>query len=284
MNQILVLIMTASLMSVSFPAPVEQLLFPLGPKMNDPSLGDTQSLGLIPAPASDPAFKTPDWVKNAIFYQIFPDRFRDGNAANNPENGDLLWKEWSRGDANYAQKMNWTDLPEEPASGRDWFGGDLQGVQEKAQYLADLGVTAIYFNPLMDSTDNHGYTVIDYKSVNRYFGANKRAETGTPEVDIEGGLEVFRNMTSELDKYGIRVILDGVFNHVSAKHQWFDRDNDYPTDGAYESQSSQWYTWFNFSNWPNYYRGWQGFLNLREVNEVAKFKNYVYMDPNDSVI
>lgn len=131
---------------------------------------------------SNITLKTPDCVENAVFYQIFPDRLRDGDPTNDPVgdggSGDLLWKVWNgssqQSPAIYASKMPWSQLPEEPAVGRDWFGGDLKGVQDEAQYLADLGITAIYLNPIMDSTDNHGYTVIDYKSVNRYFGANKR--------------------------------------------------------------------------------------------------------------
>ncbi|MGA2768012.1 MAG: alpha-amylase family glycosyl hydrolase [Candidatus Bathyarchaeia archaeon] len=242
--------------------------------------------------ASDIAFETPDWVKNAVFYQIFPDRFRNGDPTNDPAgngvSGDLLWKAWNGSSqyfpAVYALKMPWTQLPEEPAMGRDWFGGDLKGVQDEAQYLAHLGITAIYLNPIMDSTDNHGYTVIDYKSVSRYFGANARASNGSLILDPEASLQVFENMTDALKTHGIRVILDGVFNHVSAKNQWFDRDNDYSTLGAFESQSSPWSDWFTFYNWPKSYRAWGGFLNMPEVNEVDAFKNYIYADPNASVI
>lgn len=251
-----------------------------------------QQLSLGKADLSNTTFKTPDWAKNAVFYQIFPDRFRNGDPSNDPvgngSSGDLLWKAWSGPLLNYpavyASKMNWNQLPEEPAMGRDWFGGDLKGVQDEAQYLADLGITAIYLNPIMDSTDNHGYTVIDYKSVNRYFGANERTPNGTLILDPEASLQVFKNMTSALDNYGIRVILDGVFNHVSAKNQWFDRDNDYPTIGTFESQNSSWYDWFTFYNWPKSYRAWSGVLNMPEVNEVDGFKSHIYGDPNASVI
>jgi len=238
--------------------------------------------------AGNNTFRTPDWAKNAIIYQIFPDRFRDGDPNNNAVgdggSGDILWKEWSRGRIIYAEKRQWNELPEELGLGRDWFGGDLKGVQDKAQYLADLGITAIYFNPIMDSTDNHGYTLIDYKSVNRYFGSNKRAPNGALILDSATGLEVFKNMTAALDNYGIKIILDGVFNHVSAKNQWFDRDNDFPTLGAYENTTSPWFTWFNFYNWPNTYQSWHGFLNLPEVLETQEFKNIILGDLSDSVI
>jgi glycosidase len=244
---------------------------------------------------ADSAFKTPDWVKNAIFYQIFPDRFRNGDPSNDPvgngTSGDVLWKAWTGGTpiqsypAVYALKMPWTSLPVEgPGASADWFGGDLKGVQDKAQYLADLGITAIYFNPTMDSTDNRGYTPIDYKSVSWYFGANKRAANGTLILDPEASLQVFRNMTTALDQYGIKIILDGVFNHVSAKNQWFDRDNDYSTLGVFESQNSTWYNWFTFYNWPTAYYHWDGDWNMPVVNEIPDFENYIYANATDSVI
>jgi alpha-glucosidase len=254
----------------------------------DSSANTLQQQFTLTALTSNTTFKTPEWVKHAIFYQIFPDRFRDGDSSNNAIgtgiSGDALWKSWPRGSAVYAVNTPWNQLPEEPAQGKDWFGGDLKGVQDEAQYLADLGITAIYFNPIMDSTDNHGYTVIDYKSVNRYFGTHKRAANGTLILDPNSSLQVFKNMTKELDNYGIKIILDGVFNHVSAKNHWFDRDNDFPSLGAYESNISQWYTWFTFYDWPNSYKGWSGFLNLPEVNETDDFKNYIFRDQNGSVI
>lgn len=237
-------------------------------------------------------FQTPDWVKNAIFYQIFPDRFRNGDPSNDPvgngASGDVLWKAWSGPLLDYptlyAKKMSWDQLPEQPAMGRDWFGGDLKGIEDEAQYLDDLGITAVYLNPIMDSTDNHGYTVIDYKSVNRYFGANERASNGTLVLNPEASLEVFENMTVALKNHGMKLILDGVFNHVSAKSQWFDRDNDYTTLGAFESQNSTWYNWFTFYAWPKSYSAWNGVLNMPQVNEVDAFKNYIYADPNASVL
>src|SRR3990170_6352240 len=284
MNRILILTMTVSLMFSSFSTITQQRSTADPSQLRALSSQHARSSDPFSAQSSDSVFKSPIWVKDAVFYQIFPDRFRDGDPSNNPVDGDLLWRAWSREESISALKMPWNEIPEEPARGRDWFGGDLKGVQDKAQYLADLGVTAIYLNPTMDSTDNHGYTIIDYKSVNRYFGTHSRLQDGTLVVDPEKSLEVFRNMTNELNKHEIKVILDGVFNHVSAKHQWFDRDNDFQSQGAYENQSSQWYTWFNFYNWPNSYQAWHGFLNLPEVTEVADFKTYVYGDPNDSVI
>jgi len=126
-------------------------------------------------------------------------------------------------------------------------------------------------------------TVIDYKSINRYFGVNHRDANGNLILDYNASIEVFKNMTKALDQYGIRVVLDGVFNHASAKNQWFDRDNDLVTQGAYESQLSPWYSWFNFYNWPEDYEAFWGVKRMPEVQEVDGFKDYIYR-ASDSVI
>jgi glycosidase len=241
------------------------------------------------AVSADSSFKTPDWVKNAIFYEIFPDRFRNGDPANDPvgngTSGDILWKAWSGPTQNYptvyATKKPWTAYPE---GSTDWFGGDLKGVEDKAQYLADLGVTAVYFTPIMDSTDNHGYTPINYTSVSRYFGANKRAANGTLILDPEASLQVFENMSNALHHLGIGIVLDGVFNHISAKSPWFNRDDDYSTLGAFQIQNSTWSSWFTFYNWPKYYNHWDGDVNMPAVNEVPSFENYIYANLSNSVI
>jgi len=255
------------------------------------SVIDTQQFKQVATANS--TFKTPDWVKNAIFYEIFPDRFRDGDPINDPvgngTSGDILWKAWSGPSQNYATvyalKMPWTALPiEGSGASADWFGGDLKGIQDKVPYLTSLGITAIYLTPIMDSTDNHGYTVIDYKSVNPYFGASKRAANGTLIPDPKASIQVFKNMTNALHQDGIKVILDGVFNHVSAKSQWFNRDNDYSTLGAFQSRNSTWYNWFTFYDWPNNYYHWDGDWNMPVVNETAAFENYIYGNPNNSVI
>lgn len=271
---------TLALMAIS--------LLLLTPYMS-PVVKEPQNNGVINNIIYESSLETPDWVKNAVFYQIYPDRFRDGNPNNNARGdgsswGDILWKAYGGNPTVYAANRTWGEYPYlNPPWGRDWFGGDLQGVEEKASYLADLGVTAIWFNPTMDSTDNHGYTVIDYKSVNRYFGINHRDTDGTLILDYNASIEVFKNMTAALDEYGIKVVLDGVFNHCSAKNQWFDRDDDFPTDGAYENQSSPWYNWFVFYDWPDDYKCWWGVKGMPEPEEVDGFKNYIYR-ADDSVI
>ncbi|MDI6883877.1 MAG: glycoside hydrolase family 13 protein, partial [Hadesarchaea archaeon] len=213
------------------------------------------------------------------------ERFRNGNPNNDAvgdgSSGDLLLKEWTTlGGLTYpdlyAKKMNWTDDVETdipwanetaPTLGRDYFGGDLEGVREKIPYLTDLGVNAIYFNPIMEGPHTHGYSVNDYKSVCRYFG----------------GLQAFRALMKELDANNMKVILDGVFNHCCVRNRFFDRESEYPTDGAYESKQSPWYDWFTFSTWPKEYARWGGFYHIPEINETDGYKDYVYR-ATDSVI
>lgn len=223
-------------------------------------------------------FRTPEWVKHAIFYQIFVDRFRDDDPTNNPWTGDEHW-EWLD---QYIENRGWGDP--RVADGRVWFGGDLRGVQEKIPYLVDMGITAIYFNPIHDSTDSHGYTVIDYKSINRYFGIHGRGPNGELILVLDESLQVFKELMATLNEENIKVVLDAVWNHCSAKHPWFDRDNDYPTLGAYESKESSWYHWFDFYVWPDDYGGWWGIPQMPEIVETDEFKDYIYRDPENSVI
>ena len=245
-------------------------------------------------------FHTPDWVKNAIFYQIFLDRFRNGDPGNDPrtgdtgfERGDVVYSNWGHEGPAVIQKLDWDEpglmstVENEPDPwGLNWYGGDLQGVIEKAGYLENLGINAIYFNPIHDSTHNYGYTVIDYKSVNRYFGVNKRDENGNLVLDYEGSLEVFENMMEELDRRGIRVILDGVWNHCSAKHRWFDVDNEWPgPPGAFESQDSPFYSWFDFWNWPTEYEtyGGGGFKPMPKIVDNPDFREYLFGGENSII-
>ncbi|MCW4020389.1 MAG: glycoside hydrolase family 13 protein [Candidatus Bathyarchaeota archaeon] len=241
-----------------------------------PVVEEVQSRKAFNNITDDLSFKTPDWVKDAIFYQIYPDRFRDGDSSNNAMASDVVYEFENL----YAQPQSWGETP-----GWDnaWFGGDLKGVQEEIPYLVDLGITAIYFNPIMDSTISSGYAPIDYKSVNRYFGVNHRGPNNELILDYGVSLEVFKDLMAALNKYEIKVILDGVFNHCSPKNKWFDRDHDFPTDGAYENQSSLWYSRFHFTHWPNNYDCWGGYSTLPEVQEVDGFEDYVYRS-SDSVI
>lgn len=222
-----------------------------------------------------PAFVTPDWVKNGIIYQIFPDRFRNGNPANDPD-----FKEWyyegkrtlpASGRINtdfqeYYHLVKWDDvaaLTQAPHTNdrRDWmafYGGDLEGVRQKLDYLQSLGVTIIYFNPLFEAKSTHKYDAADYRKIDPHFGTN----------------EEFKTFAKEAKARGIRIILDIVFNHSGNAHWAF-------KDAVEKGPASPYYSWFTFKQyplpqgWPNvgyawkpgdYYNCWWGFGDLPDLN------------------
>lgn len=199
-----------------------------------------------------PGFRTPDWAKNAVFYQIFPDRFRDGDPTNNVKDGE--W--YHAGHPTWARA--WHDLPELPGRSRDFFGGDLIGVREKlVPYLQQrLGITAIYFNPIFQSPSNHKYEVRDYWLVAPQLGTN---------ADFQNLMTDARSTTDFSGDFRVRVVLDGVFNHSGSCNPWLDRYSMHPTVGAFECQTSQWYPYYTFTIWPDYV-AWWGFPTMPKLN------------------
>ncbi|WP_347548439.1 alpha amylase N-terminal ig-like domain-containing protein [Pseudalkalibacillus hwajinpoensis] len=171
----------------------------------------------------DPGYETPDWMKEAVVYQIFPDRFNNGN----PDNDDA--KVNARGNEPI-EHQNWGELPDNPrladSTGyegdeiwsNDFFGGDLKGIQEKLDYIQSLGVNTLYLNPIAEAASNHKYDAADWKSIDPMFG--------TPEE--------FKAFTDELEKRNMHLIMDGVFNHVGDDSIYFDRYGKYDVVGAYE--------------------------------------------------
>ena len=188
-------------------------------------------------------FAPVDWLQNGLVYQIFPDRFRDGRSSNNPSPSEprygyppepldqILNKAWGDLPEGYCRHYN---NPADPCSeeprGRDYFGGDLRGVQQRLNYLADLGVTAIYFNPIFEAGSNHAYDTQDYYQIDHFFGTNQEFET----------------LVREAQKRSIRIILDGVFNHVSSDSPYFDRYGHFDSVGACEDPGSPYRDWFIF--------------------------------------
>jgi glycosidase/fibronectin type 3 domain-containing protein len=226
----------------------------------------------------DPAFTTPAWARNAVIYQIFPDRFRNGNAKNDPKTGDIRYDDpvlklpWNTKPEGYCRSYadastscpwrfdsnppSWSPTIE-GARGRDYMGGDLQGVTDELDYLKSLGVTAIYFNPIFASKSNHGYDTADYRAINPYFGT----------------LKDFNDLVSAASSRGMKVILDGVFNHMSSDSPFFDRYHHYTETGACESLSSPWRAWFTFTTanvpcGPGDYVGWAGFDSIPVLDKT----------------
>jgi glycosidase len=211
-------------------------------------------------------FETPDWMKNAVVYQIFPDRFYNGDPKNDPKPTDTAvydnpveFRDWGELPEGYCR--NYVDvICDEGPLGRDFFGGDLQGVKDKLDYLADLGVTAIYFNPIFRAPSNHLYDTTDYFRIDPYFGY----------------MGTFQSLVNAAQERGIRLILDGVFNHTSSDSIYFDRYSRYPKDGAYESQDSRYYDWYTFYAWPDSYNSWWGFTSLPVLTEIPEVREFIF--------
>ncbi len=234
----------------------------------------------------DPDFETPAWAPGSVVYQIFPDRFRNADPTNDPSPeatpGPSGAEVYRQGEVHGVPITNkaWDELPEaycrdyrpepcdEQAYNRDFFGGDLVGVTESLDGLADLGVTVLYLNPIFASPSNHRYDTSDYFYVD-------------PDL---GTAEEFETLIEEARARGIRVVLDGVFNHVSADSPWFDRFGRYESVGACESADSEYRDWFTFrppgpgqpepcapsvpGGDDTYYASWWNFDSIPELNEI----------------
>ena len=238
-----------------------------------------------------PGFSTPDWAKGAVMYQIFVDRFCNGDPSNDVEDREYIYI----GEPS-ARIRDWNQMP----AARDihnFYGGDLQGVMDKLDYLQDLGVEVIYFNPLFVSPSNHKYDIQDYDYIDPHYGKivadggealpegaqdNVRAtkyQKRTGDIrNLEASNELFIRLVEEMHKRGMRVILDGVFNHCGSFNKWMDRERiyeqqpEYPK-GAYVSADSPYRDFFHFSDnrdeaWPynGSYDGWWGHDTLPKLS------------------
>ena len=217
-------------------------------------------------------YKTPDWFKRTVMYQIFPDRF---NRSNFRGGLDRAGEKQTEGRVSYFHE-NWNEQPVYlPMFGNpyyqpcDYFGGDLKGIEEKLDYLEELGIGCIYLNPIFESFSNHRYNTADYKRVDPVLG---------DEAD-------FVSLCEKAKERGIRVMLDGVFSHTGDDSRYFDRYHRY-TDvvGAAEGRSSPYYDWYSFINYPTVYQSWWGFDSLPEVNEMAESYIKFIITDEDSVI
>ncbi len=194
----------------------------------------------------DGAEAPPDWFGQGLTYQIFPDRFRRSRI---PDPAGVVGGRWVHQD--------WADdpayRPDERGEirNRDFFGGDLRGVMEKLPYLKDLGVETLYFNPIFEGAENHRYGTGDYEKIDPFLG----------------NTEDFSALCAAAHALGIRVILDGVFNHTGFVSKYFNGDGSYPGPGAAQSQDSPYSSWYRFSHWPDQYDAWWGIYSLPAVNE-----------------
>lgn len=249
-----------------------------------------------------PGFSTPDWAKGAVMYQIFTDRFYNGDKSNDVETNEYYYI------GDYSQRVtNWDKYPANMGV-REFYGGDLQGVMDKLDYLQDLGVEVVYFNPLFVSPSNHKYDIQDYDYIDPHYGkivddggevlpngvtdnsqATKYKKRTTGLKNLEASNELFIKLVEELHHRGMKVILDGVFNHCGSFNKWMDRERIYEGEedyepGAYVSADSPYRSYFRFfkegpENWPYNanYDGWWGHDTLPKLNyeDSVKLENYI---------
>lgn len=226
-----------------------------------------------------PGFHVPRWAKGAVQYQIFPDRFRDGNPSGDVWNGEYLYA-----GAPIRHARSWDALPETDDY-RCFYGGDLQGVLEKLDYLQSLGVEAIYFNPIFVSPSPHGYDTQDYDHVDPHLTriARDRGQTlgvgdrdnaratmyrqrTTDPENLEASDAWFADFCQEVHRRGMRIILDGVFNHCGSFHRWLDREGLYPGgEGAWKHPKSPYRSYFSFGEDGNY-ESWWNIETLPKLN------------------
>lgn len=196
----------------------------------------------------------PDWYKRGVIYQIFVDRFYNGNengVISNPKKNSFIYGRWDD-EPMYIKDSN-GDIAR-----WDFYGGNLKGVINRLDYLKSLGVTIIYFNPIFKASSNHKYNTGDYKKIDEMFGDEK----------------IFKELCVKAKDRGIRIILDGVFSHTGQDSVYFNKFKSEKSLGAYESKDSPYYDWYRFYNYPDDYECWWGIKDLPNVNEM----NPTYLD------
>ena len=207
--------------------------------------------------------RTPDWFGRGVTYQIFPDRFR---RTGTPDVSGMVGRRWLH--------ESWDDQPvfrpdeDGQITNRDFFGGSLAGITEKLDYLQSLSVTTLYLNPIFEAASNHRYDTADYRAIDPLLGDE----------------ETFRTLCREAHKRGMRVMLDGVFNHTGSRSRYFNADGFYPELGAAQSQDSPYYDWYSFHPWPTDYDAWWGVKTLPAVNEQRPAYRQFIFKGEDSVV
>ena len=198
-------------------------------------------------------YKTPDWFKGSVMYQIFPDRFHKSGAM-----PDIKGR---------VRREDWGGLPSFRPDERgkilnnDFFGGNFKGIEEKLPYLNALGITTIYLNPIFEAASNHRYDTSDYMKLDPFLGT---------EAD-------FSDLIVSAENQGMKLILDGVFNHTGDNSVYFNKYGEYPSIGAYQSKDSPYYSWYIFKEFPDKYNSWWGIDILPEVNENSKeYQEFIF--------
>ena len=198
-------------------------------------------------------YKTPEWFKGGVMYQIFPDRFYKVGSM-----PDIIGR---------VRRTDWGGLPSYKPNEKgkvlnnDFFGGNLAGITAKLPYLKELGVTVLYLNPIFEAASNHRYDTSDYMKIDPFLGDE----------------DTFKKLVESAENQGIRVILDGVFNHTGDDSVYFNKYGHYPSIGAYQSKTSPYYSWYSFQAFPDKYSSWWGIDILPEVNEESEeYQEFIF--------
>ena len=207
----------------------------------------------------------PRWFGAGLTYQIFPDRFRR-LPGDSPDPTGLVGNRWVH--ENWADTPEWRPDPDGEIRNRDFFGGTIQGIISRLPDLYEFGVTTLYLNPIFESASNHRYNTANYLKIDPMLGTE----------------EDFCRLCHQAHTLGMRVILDGVFNHTGSQSLYFNADGFYPTLGAAQSQDSPYFDWYSFHPWPTDYDSWWGINTLPAVREdTPSYLSYM-VTGEDSVI
>ncbi len=226
-----------------------------------------------------PGFHVPSWAKGALMYQIFVDRFNNGDPTN-----DVVSGEYTYAGAEAEKVQDWDALPETYDIAR-FYGGDIKGIWDKLDYLKELGVEVIYLNPIFVSPSNHKYDCQDYCHIDPHYGvivndtddySAKYLVRTTDEENLEASDAFFADFVEDVHAHGMRIILDGVFNHCGSYNKWLDKKKIYDNagqkgPGAYISSDSPYRDYFRFADpdgWPDNdsYERWWGNETLPKLN------------------
>lgn len=208
-------------------------------------------------------FEAPDWAKGATIYQVFPDRFYKSGRCD--LSGKLepytVHKDWY-------EDVQWRPNDQGEVLNNDFFGGNFKGITAKMDYIASLGTTILYLNPISKSFSSHRYDTGDYKQPDPMLGT----------------MDDFRELCNTAHRLGIRVILDGVYSHTGSNSLYFNRNGAFPGKGAYQDPQSPYSSWYHFTNWPNQYTSWWGFDTLPTINKLDPgFVDYIITGENSVV-
>ena len=244
-------------------------IFPLGEKRLFSSTFDNLNLELSECEGSkfrllvyEDGFDTPKWFKGGIMYHIFVDRFARGSFSAPVREDAEMNEDWENGIPQYGE------YPGAFVKNNVFFGGNLVGIREKLPYLKSLGVTVIYLSPIFKAYSNHKYDTGDYMQVDEMFGGEK----------------ALLDLINQSEKCGIKIILDGVFNHTGDDSKYFNKYGKYESVGAYQSKDSEFYDWYHWKDHPDQYESWWGITILPKLNPRNESCRNYFVEGEDSVV